>query len=229
MVGEGGINVSWPEWSVLSLWSWYVYQVVHTQCTNSWMRRSALISVAWKKVLYTVFTLDPFTVWKQFVVCHLWPGLMSFWLNCTDLHFCSVGMSEDLKYVFVARLPAHADQLIQVSSQMENLDLPQVLAQARAIMKNFTDCVEHVAVAAQSPCCTPRGIHTQTSCYAFDGPNHRVCDCLLRYETSRRVYVKLQRTITCYWCQWQGHIASDCLGNRQEGKNLVPVSSSKHM
>ena len=62
---------------------------------------------------------------------------------------------------------------------MEDFDLPQVLAQAWAILKNVTSTVEQAAVAAQLPCCMSRGIYMQTRCYECDGPNHRACDCKL--------------------------------------------------
>ena len=61
-------------------------------------------------------------------------------------------MSEEgLQCAFVAGLSEHAEQFIQVSSQMEDLDLPQVLAWAWAILKNFTDCVEQMAVPVARP------------------------------------------------------------------------------
>ena len=75
---------------------------------------------------------------------------------------------------------------------MEDLDLPQVLAQAREILKNFTGSMEQAAVAALPPCCTPREIDTQTRCYVCEGLNHRACDCLLQRETSRKADAKLQ-------------------------------------
>ena len=87
--------------------------------------------------------------------------------NLLQTQLCNIGPPTP-----IAGLPEHAEQLIQASSQMGNLDLPQVLAHAQAILKNFTGSVEQVAEAAQPPHCMPRGIDTQTRCYSCDGPNH---------------------------------------------------------
>ena len=142
-----------------------------------------------------------FTTLTQFVVCHLWPGEMVevFLAELCRLAVLFGGMSEEgLQCAFIAGLLEHAKQLIQVSSQIEDLDLPQVLAQARATLKNFTGSVEQVAVAAQPPHCTPRGIDMQTRCYECDGPNYWASYCLLRHETSKSADAYLQRTIACY-------------------------------
>ena len=123
-----------------------------------------------------------------------------------------------LKWAFIARLPEHAKQIIWASSQVEDFDLPQVLERARAMLKNITGSEEQAVVAAQPPHSIPRG--TQTRCYECDESNHKARDCLLRCETFRSADAKLRRTLACYRCQRQGHIAWDW--------NSAPVSSPKH-
>ena len=104
-----------------------------------------------KNTLYTVFALDSITAWKQFVAfCLCSRETVDVFL--AKLHKFTVlvgGMTDwSLMCVFITRLPEHTDELLHAYSQLDHIDILQVLAQAWAILKKFPTDIEQAAVAA---------------------------------------------------------------------------------
>ena len=100
-----------------------------------------------------------------------------------------------LQCAFIAGLPDHAEELLQVSSQMKDLDLSHVLARASSILKNCTGATEQAAVAARLVQCTSKKMYAPLKCYKCNGPNYKVSDCLLGHETFRGASAKPWRTV----------------------------------
>ena len=141
-----------------------------------------------KTTLYTAFALDPFATLKQFAVHHLQPGetVNIFLVELRRFAVLFGGMLDQcLQCAFIAGLSEHAEELLWVSYQMEDLDLSHVLAQACAILENCTGVTEQVAVAMRLVQCTSKETDVPLRCYKCDRPNHRASDCLLGCETFR--------------------------------------------
>ena len=131
------------------------------------------------------------------------------------------GMTErGLVCAFIAGLPEHVENLLQATTRVDNMPISEILAHARAILKDsFTD-IGLTAAAAQLPGCQEKETTALRRCYICQGPNHMARDCLRRCESPRP-----RKSLTCYWCKRQGHIAQNYLGNEQGDESSTPVSS----
>ena len=219
--------VDWVGGSISNVSSWCVCQAAHMPCTSNWEVHKYRVH---KDNTIHSLALDPFATLKQFTVRRLQPGetVNVFLAEPHSLAVLFGGMSDHcLQCAFIAGLPEHAEELLQASSRMEDLDLSHVLAWARTILKNCTGVTEQASMATQSAQCTSKETDAPLRCYKCDGPNHRAIDCLLGCETFRRAGVKPWRTVMCYQCQQCGHIAQYCPGNKQGGENSAPSSSPK--
>ena len=90
-----------------------------------------------KEALLAAFTMDPYIAYKQFIGQKLQAGESPdvFLAELRRLVSLFGGMPEKgLAYAFVAGLLESVWQLLRAGSRMETLDLPQILAQARAIV-----------------------------------------------------------------------------------------------
>jgi len=181
-----------------------------------------------KTVLYTAFALDAVTAWKQFVARRLRPGetVDVFLAELRKLSVLVGGMTDrSLMCAFIAGLPEHAEDLLRATFQLDDMDISQVLARARAILKKCPTDMEQVAVAAQPSRCQTKEDDAPTKCYVCNGPNHFARDCLLRRDTSKKEDAKPRRPVSCYRCKRQGHIARNCPGNEQGDETSAPVFS----
>ena len=105
-----------------------------------------------KDVLYTAFALNPMTAYKQFAVCRLCPGetVDLFLAELRKLATRFRGMTEwGLVCAFIAGLPEHAEKLLQATTQVDNLPISEILAYARAILKDSFTGTGLAAAAAQ--------------------------------------------------------------------------------
>ena len=164
-----------------------------------------------KDVLYTAFALSPVTAYKQFAACRLHPG------ETVDVYLAELrkpatqfgGMTErGLVCAFIAGLPEHAENLLQATTQVDNLPTSEILAHARAILKDSLTGTELAAAAAQLPRCQEKGVTALRRCYVCQEPNHMTRDCP-RWRGSPRS----PKILICYRCKRQGHIARNCPGN----------------
>ena len=84
-----------------------------------------------KSALYTVFALDSVSAWKKFMVCKLHPE-ETVDIYLAELRRLSVlfgGMLEKgLICAFIAGMCKRVEELFRASSQMDNMDILEVLA-----------------------------------------------------------------------------------------------------
>lgn len=96
---------------------------------------------------------------------------------------------------FVAELPTYLKQLLCVSSRMEAMTLDQIVARARAIMKDDISAAEPVAAAAQLPYkVIEQRMRRKITCFRCDGQNQLLSGCLSqrRWASSYRGRRKLE-------------------------------------
>jgi len=176
-----------------------------------------------KEALYTAFALNSVTAYKQFAARRLRPGetVDVFLAELRKLAVLFGGMPErGLICAFIAGLPEHAEELLQATSRVDDLGISEILARARAILKDSSAGIGLAAAATHPPCCQAKETAAQTKCYSCNGPNHLARDCLMRRESPRP-----RTTLTCYRCKRQGHIARNCPGNGKGDDSSAPVSS----
>ena len=103
-----------------------------------------------KDVHYTA--LSPVTAYKQFAARRLHPG------ETVDVYLAELrklatqfgGMTErGLVCAFIAGLLEHAENLLQATTQVDVLTISEILARARAILKDSLTGTESAAAAAQ--------------------------------------------------------------------------------
>ena len=140
-----------------------------------------------KDVLYTAFALSPMTAYKQFAAHHLRPGetvdVFLTELRKLTTHFR--GMTErGLVCTFIAGLPEHAEKLLQATTQVDDLPISEILACARAILKDSLSGTESAAAAAQLPGCQKEATALRR-CYVCQKPNHMALVCPRRHGSPR--------------------------------------------
>ena len=87
--------------------------------------------------------------------------------------------------MFIARLPEHAEKVLQATTRVDDLPISEILACTRAILKDsFTD-TGLAAAAAQLLGCQEKETTAPRRCYICQGPNHVARDCLRRCESPR--------------------------------------------
>ena len=130
------------------------------------------------------------------------------------------GMTErGLVCAFIAGLPEHARNLLQATTQVDDLPISEILARARAILKDSLTGTESAAAAAQLPGCQEKKATALRRCYMCQEPNHMARDCPRRRRSPR-----LPKTLICYRCKRQSHFARNCLGNKRGDELSAPVS-----
>ena len=171
-----------------------------------------------KDVLYTAFSLSPVTAYKQFVARRLRLG------ETVDVYLAELrklatqfrGMTErGLVCAFIAGLPEHAENLLQATTRVDDLLISEILARARAILKDRLAGTE--SAAAQLPGCQEKGVTALRRCYVCQEPNHMARDCPRRRGSPRS-----PKSLICYWCNRQGHVARNCPGNERGDESSVP-------
>ena len=133
-----------------------------------------------KDVLYTAFALSPVTAYKQFAARRLRPG------ETVDVYLAELrklatqfgGMTErGLVCAFIAGLPEHAENLLQATTRVDDLPMSDILARARAILKDRLAGTESAAAAAQLPRRQEKGVTALRRCYVCQEPDHMTRDC----------------------------------------------------
>ena len=157
-----------------------------------------------KDVLYTAFALSPVTAYKQFAARHLHPG-ETVDIYLAELHKLATqfgGMTErGLVCAFIAGLPEHAENLLQATTRVDNLPISEILARARAILKDSLTGTESAAAAAQLPGRQEKGVTALSRCYMCQEPNHMAQDCL-----RRRGSPSSPKILICYRCKRQSYV-----------------------
>ena len=191
-----------------------------------------------KEALKTAFAVDPYEAYEQFIGRKLRAG------EPPDVYLAELrrlsslfGVLADkaLTCAFVGGLPEHVRQLLRAGSRMEDLTLDQVLARARAVIKDdspflgTTEASFGVTTQQGSEFCATA---VSRRCYACGGPNHLARDCLVRHqinrgsgELARGGKNRPQQRPRCYRCGDVGHIAAKCPGNEHGGGASAPAFS----
>ena len=149
-----------------------------------------------KDVLYTAFSLNPVTAYKQFAAHRLHPGEMVdvFFAELCKLTTRFGGMTErGLVCTFIAGLPEHAEKLLQATIRVDNLPISEILARARAILK---DSLTGTESAAQLSGCQEKEATALRRCYVCQEPNYMARDCP-RWHRSPRP----PKSLICYRCK----------------------------
>ena len=123
-----------------------------------------------KSALYTAFALDSVSAWKEFMARKLHPEetVDVYLAELCRLSVLFEGMLEKgLTSAFIAGMLKSVEELLRASSQVDNMDILEVLARARTILKT----VEQAAAARPSQCQTKES-NSPTTCYKCDGLNH---------------------------------------------------------
>ena len=92
-----------------------------------------------KDVLYTTFALNPMTAYKQFAVRRLRNGetVDVFLAELRKLATQFGGKTErGFVCAFIAGLPEHVEKLLQATTRVDDLPISEILACARAILKD---------------------------------------------------------------------------------------------
>ena len=178
-----------------------------------------------KKALLAAFAVDPYVAYEQFVtrkLCSAEPPDV-YLAELRQLTSLFGGISDKaLACAFVAGLPGGVRQLLRAGSRMESLDLDQILARTRAVIRDDSPFGSSVAClgATTYPSATSRVTETSQRCYVCNGPNHFARDCLAHHHSdsaggraARSVGNRSQRRVKCFQCGGLGHIASACPGN----------------
>ncbi|XP_066963421.1 uncharacterized protein [Macrobrachium rosenbergii] len=178
-----------------------------------------------KEAVLAAFAVDPYVAYEQFVSRKLHSG------EAPDVYLAELrrlgslfgGISEKaLACAFVAGLPERVRQLLRAGSRMEALDLEQILARARVVLKDDLPSVSvETCFGATGSLGSVPVETTVQKCLVCLGPNHFARDCLAR----NRVNGRFRRRVKCYRCGGMGHIASACPGNEQGEEASAPASS----
>lgn len=172
-----------------------------------------------KEALLAAFAVDPYVAYEQFVSRKLRSR------ESPDVYLAELrrlaslfgGMSDRaLACAFVAGLPEDVRELLRAGSRMEALDLNQILARARAVIRDDTPRPSSEACLGAAPRAAP-----SQRCYVCGGPNHVARDCLARQQAHGRA----RRRVKCFQCGGLGHIASECSGNGPGEGASAPASS----
>ena len=173
-----------------------------------------------KGALLTAFADDKFTAYEKFETRFLRPG-ETVDVYLADLRRLSVlfgGIPDHvLVCVFVRGLPNPVKRLLQSSSRVDDMTLEELLARARALMKDNAEVGEAVVAATRPARITQPLVGVGRSdyrCYKCNGPNHFARDCMQRRQTTHQ---------RCYRCNKTGHLVRDCPGNEVGDETSAPV------
>ena len=187
-----------------------------------------------KEALLAAFEVDQYMAYEQFISRKLRSG------ETPDVYLAELrrlaslfgGMSDKaLACAFVAGLPEGVRQLLRAGSRLEALDLDQILARARAILKDdgtVGSSPEACLGASAKPSVELCAATTSLRCYMCGGPNHLARDCLAPHAAGaggRGTIGRSRRRGKCYRCGATGHFASACQGNEDGEGASAPASS----
>ncbi|XP_064106974.1 uncharacterized protein LOC135215948 [Macrobrachium nipponense] len=158
-----------------------------------------------KEALLAAFAVDPYVAYEQFVSRKLHSG------EAPDVYLAELrrlgslfgGISEKaLACAFVAGLPERVRQLLRAGSRMEALDLEQILARARAVLKDDLPSVSvETCFGATGSLGSVPVETTVQKCHVCLGPNHFARDCLAR---NRRDFSAIyDPVIKCWTATWK--------------------------
>ena len=194
-----------------------------------------------KEALKAVFVVDPYEAYEQFISRKLRPN------EAPDVYLAELrrlaslfGGTTDkaLACAFVAGLPDNIRQLLRAGSRMEELTLDQILARARAVLRDDGPLLG-TSAASFGVITQPGSVVCATAaesrrCYACGGINHLAKDCLARQithagagEPARGGGGRPRRRMRCYRCGGVGHIATRCPGNEQGEGASAPAFSQE--
>ena len=165
-----------------------------------------------KEALWKVFVLDLCKAYKQFSRWTLCPdkAIDEFYAALKELASPFRGIPDRaMTYAFMVGLPAHTEELLLASANVECIPAEHMLGWPRAIINN-----EKVAATADQPATVKVHPLKPTECllYCFNcsGPNHLAWHCQLEWpEQHSKPYVR------CYKCQKKSHTTPKCSGNRE--------------
>uniref|UniRef100_A0A5S6QP14 CCHC-type domain-containing protein n=1 Tax=Trichuris muris TaxID=70415 RepID=A0A5S6QP14_TRIMR len=137
-----------------------------------------------KKALLTSFAMDPFAAYEAFVARRLRAGETPdvFLAELRRLAYLFGGMAESaLLCAFVAGLPESVRQLLRAGTRLEDLNLCQVLARARAVLTDERPAyMENACMGGMHG--GPKAKVTERRCFACNGFNHIARDCPTRQQ-----------------------------------------------
>ncbi|KAK8394243.1 hypothetical protein O3P69_006434 [Scylla paramamosain] len=183
---------------------------VYLQLTKSERKKTEKV----KEALLAVSAVDSYVAYEQFVKRKLRSG-----------EFPDVYLAEFRRLAYLFGGISDVCQLLRAGSPMESLDLNQVLARARAVIRDDIPlgsssseaCLGATAGYGAAPCV----VAASQRCYVCGGPNHLVRDCLTRQQAHGRT----RRRVRSYKRGGLGHIASRCSGNGHGDGASAPASS----
>ena len=127
------------------------------------------------------FALDPCEAYKQFSRCtlRLDESVDEFYVALKKLSSLFRGvLDQTLKYALMAGLPAHTQELLRASADIDSIQTESILSRARAVVNN-----ERVAATIDRSATgkVPLSKPTENSLYCFNcsGPNHLAKHCQL--------------------------------------------------
>ena len=180
-----------------------------------------------KDALLTAFAMDSCAAYAQFVMRRLRPNetVDVFLAELRKLSVPFEGMTKrGLEAAFVHGLPDYARRHLRASSRMEEMDIHQLLARARAILRDNQP--EPALITAAMEPTRSEGYQIKTTrmrCYECDGLNHLARDCLVRRNRLKDRDPKLRkRDPRC--SQFQ-----DCPGKESGDNSYTPASSPNKM
>ena len=183
-----------------------------------------------KEALLAAFAVDPFIAYEQFIGRKLQSG------ESPDVYLAELrrlsslfgGMNDKaLACAFVAGLPEDVRQLLRAGSRMESLELGQILARARAVIRDDGPCQPAAAcLGAGCPGAGSSPAAVSNLCFECGGPNHLARDCLARRRGAvRGGWSRTRQRVRCFKCGVPGHVASACSGNERGERESAPPSS----
>ena len=186
-----------------------------------------------KSALLAAFADDPFVAYEKFTARRLNAN------ESPDVYLADLrrlaglfgGVSDlGLGCAFVAGLPAEVRQALKTGCRAESLQLDQLLARARAVLKDsrdFESMVPRFGAPSIASKLVKKGqlVHGKSSiasgrrCFVCDGENHLAKDCLLRRSSAQR-----RENPECFRCSGP-HLARACPGNHMGEEGSAPASS----
>ena len=154
-----------------------------------------------KAALRRAFALNPCEAYKQFSRRTL--RLDESALKKLSSLFGGIP-DQTLKYAFIAGLPAHTQELLRASADIDCIQTESVLSRARAVV-NDRSATEKVPL--------PKPTENSLYCFNCSGPNHLAKHCQFERPRQRR-----KPTLRCYRCQKEDHVASKCPENGDRGE-----------